>query len=87
MSDYYVAEERAMAPGIAGEWPRVIPKPDNANGRLVKVEGVDIDKAIKDAEHAEIVRQRFCDIVPGLVSKTWEDIWERVRDLIDRSPR
>lgn len=33
---YYVAQERAMAPGIAGEWPAVIPKPKNKNGRLVK---------------------------------------------------
>jgi hypothetical protein len=31
-------------------------------------------------EMSEHIRKRFCDIVPGLVSKSWEDIWERVRD-------
>ena len=40
MPDFYVTQERAMAPGIAGEWPKVIPKPDSQHGRLVKVEGV-----------------------------------------------
>lgn len=40
MADFYATEERAMAPGIAGDWPRVIPKPDNPNGRLVKIEGL-----------------------------------------------
>lgn len=29
-----------MAPGIAGDWPRVIAKPDNPNGRLVKLYGL-----------------------------------------------
>jgi hypothetical protein len=38
---FYVAEETAFAPGIAGEWPEVVAKPDNSNGRLVKVEGVE----------------------------------------------
>ena len=41
MAEFYVTQERAMAPGIAGEWPKVIPKPDNQHGRrLVKVDGV-----------------------------------------------
>ena len=40
MADFYVTEERAMAPGIAGDWPKVIPKPDNPCGRLVKIEGL-----------------------------------------------
>ncbi len=30
-----------MAPGSAGEWPRVIPKPGSPLGRLVKVEGME----------------------------------------------
>lgn len=47
MTEYYATEEKAMAPGIAGEWPRVIPKPDNPNGRLVKFEEIDIDKLIE----------------------------------------
>lgn len=33
---YYVAQERAFAPGIAGEWPAVIKHPTNHNGRLIK---------------------------------------------------
>lgn len=34
---FYVAEERAMAPGIAGEWPKVLPCHSKA-GRLVKLD-------------------------------------------------
>ena len=41
MAEFYVTEERAMAPGIAGEWPKIIEKPGNPNGRLVKIEGVE----------------------------------------------
>lgn len=33
---YYIAQERAMAPGIVGEWPEVIKHPTNPHGRLVK---------------------------------------------------
>lgn len=33
---YYIAQERAMAPGIAGDWPDIIPHPTNRNGRLLK---------------------------------------------------
>lgn len=40
MAEFYVTEERAMAPGIAGDWPGVIAKPDNPNGRLVKIDGL-----------------------------------------------
>jgi hypothetical protein len=40
MADFYVTEERAFAPGIAGNWPKVIVKPDNPNGRLVKLDGL-----------------------------------------------
>ena len=38
MTQYYATEERAMAPGISGEWPDVIPHPTNKNARLVKVD-------------------------------------------------
>jgi len=34
---YYVAQERAMAPGIVTDWPAVIKHPTNKNGRLVKL--------------------------------------------------
>lgn len=34
MAEFYVTEERAMAPGI-------IPKPDNPNGRLVRIDGME----------------------------------------------
>jgi hypothetical protein len=40
MAEFYVTQEKAMAPGIAGDWPKVIAKPDSPHGRLVKVEGV-----------------------------------------------
>jgi hypothetical protein len=40
MAEFYITQERALAPGIAGDWPKIIPKPDNPNGRLVKVEGL-----------------------------------------------
>ena len=31
-------------------------------------------------DEAEYIRRRFCDVVPMLTSRSWEDIWERVRD-------
>lgn len=37
MAEFYVTEEKAMAPGISGDWPLFIPKPDNPNGRLAKI--------------------------------------------------
>lgn len=40
MAEFYVTEERAMAPGIAGDWPPFIAKPDNPNGRLKKLVGL-----------------------------------------------
>jgi hypothetical protein len=40
MAEFYITQERALAPGIAGDWPKIIPKPDSPNGRLVKVEGL-----------------------------------------------
>ncbi len=33
---YYLAQERAFAPGIVKEWPNVIPHPSDPNGRLLK---------------------------------------------------
>ncbi len=49
MAEYYITEERAMAPGISGDWPQTIPKPDNRNGRLVKLEGLeDLLKELAD---------------------------------------
>lgn len=33
---YYIPQERAMAPGISGEWPDIIPHPTNPHGRLIK---------------------------------------------------
>ena len=55
MAEFYVTQEKAMAPGIAGEWPKVIQKPDNPNGRLLKVDGVQemidgIDQMISNEE-------------------------------------
>jgi len=39
-----------------------------------------LDEALSKAQTCEYVRQRFINIVPGLASASWEDIWERVRD-------
>jgi hypothetical protein len=36
--DFYVPQERAMAPGIAGEWPPFIEAPQSRNGRLKRIE-------------------------------------------------
>jgi hypothetical protein len=33
---YYVAQERAFATGIAGNWPPVIAHPTSTHGRLVR---------------------------------------------------
>ena len=38
--------------------------------------------AERHAEQAEFIRRRFADIVPGLTSASWEDIWERVREAV-----
>jgi hypothetical protein len=51
MAEFYVAQERALAPGIAGDWPKIIPKPDSPNGRLLKVEGL---QHKMDAESARL---------------------------------
>ena len=37
MSEFYITEEKAFATGIAGEWPKIIPKPNNPHGRLRKI--------------------------------------------------
>lgn len=52
MADFYVTQERAFAPGIAGEWPQVIPKPGNKNGRLIKAEGLGelLNEMLEEAE-------------------------------------
>ena len=51
MAEFYITQERALAPGIAGDWPKIIPKPDSPNGRLVKVEGL---QQKMDAESARL---------------------------------
>jgi hypothetical protein len=33
---------------------------------------------------SEAIKERFIDVVPNLTSKTWEDIWERVRDKFEQ---
>lgn len=49
---FYATEEKAMAPGIAGDWPKVIAKPDNPNGRLVRVDGLEefLEEVLEYAE-------------------------------------
>lgn len=52
MADFYVTEERAMAPGISGDWPSVIHKSDNPNGRLKKLPGLQqrIEHVVEEME-------------------------------------
>ena len=42
---YYEAQERAMAPGIAGEWPEVIYPPKMKHARLIKTCEITLLKA------------------------------------------
>ena len=58
MAAYYKSQERAFAPGIAGEWPAVIPKPDNANGRLVRCDGLHELLVAADSELSAIAHGR-----------------------------
>jgi len=50
MADFYVTEEKAMAPGIAGDWPLFIAKPDSPHGRLAKIPGLQqrMDGAVEE---------------------------------------
>lgn len=36
MTTYYIAQERALSPGIVTDWPETIPHPTDPNGRLVR---------------------------------------------------
>ena len=47
---YYVAQERAFAPGIAGEWPKVIAHPKNRHGRLIKRQWPSNENAVVEQE-------------------------------------
>jgi hypothetical protein len=38
------------------------------------------DRKAFDDRFYQALRKRFADVVPGLCSGSWEDIWERVRD-------
>lgn len=58
MAEYYITEEKAFAPGIASEWPHIIPKPDNPNGRLVKIEGLRDLLVAADSELSAIAHGR-----------------------------
>ena len=41
---WYQCQERAMAPGVADGWPKVIPAPHTPNGRLIRCEGPSPDE-------------------------------------------
>ena len=57
MADFYVTEEKAMAPGIAGDWPLFIPKPDNPHGRLAKIPGLQqrIEGVVEEMERMNLL--------------------------------
>ena len=44
---FYVTEERAFAPGIAGGWPEIIPAPHTKNGRLRRLSPAECRKIMK----------------------------------------
>lgn len=58
---YYQSQEKAFAPGIAGEWPKVMPKPDNQNGRLVRCDGLQELLISADSELSAIAHGRPAD--------------------------
>lgn len=41
-----------------------------------------VEELEREVAHAEFIRKRFCAIVPDLTSQSWEDIWERVREMV-----
>lgn len=55
---YYQSQEKAFAPGISGEWPEVMAKPDNANGRLVRCDGLQELMVAADSELSAIAHGR-----------------------------
>ena len=46
---------------IAGEWPKVMPKPDNANGRLVRCDDLQELLVAADSELSAIAHGRPVD--------------------------
>lgn len=58
---YYVAQERAMAPGVVTDWPDVIKHPKDKNGRLVKLAGAaPVDRLREYVQH-----KKDCVVRPG----------------------
>lgn len=46
-----------------------------------------IEHLREQASQSETLRLAFVQVVPGLVSKSWEDIYERVRDAFKGTSR
>lgn len=64
-------------PDLAIDYYNSICHPDD---RWV-ISGAEIQDAAEFDDGSKGIREMFCDIVPNLTSKTWEDIWERVREM------
>lgn len=74
---YYQSQERVFAPGIAGEWPKVMPKPDNQNGRLVRCDGlhdllVDADSELSAIAHGRPVNKQELIRISSAIRKIYE---------------
>ena len=57
---------------------------EESDALCIDQDGVPTEKAVLRRRwvESEAIHKRFQDIVPGLCSGTWEDIWERVRVLV-----
>lgn len=69
---------------LAAKWADAHAKLEAENkklqSRVEELESVKHPDKEADDSQMEYLRKRFCDVVPGLTSKSWEDIWERVRE-------
>lgn len=80
MAEFYISQEAAFAPGIAGDWPDVIPKPGNKNGRLKRVHSMELGL---DAIKSMLV----ATAATGKLNSDMESEVEHCIDLIDNMKR
>lgn len=78
MKIFYVAQEKALAPGSSGDWPAVIKKPGSSNGRLVRIDALDqvlqrCDGIISGLRHGVFCEApEYCDDLDDLLKKNRE---------------
>lgn len=74
---WYAAQEKVFVPGIAGDWPEVIPKPDSEHGRLRRVDGlhelmVAADSELSAIAHGRPINQAEAIRISGELRKIYE---------------